>query len=140
MLSFLSPSFILPQKVVEQVYYALIENDTVENNLKIALEFQKKINKKNEISNALEFVNLRGFEKKKIYELSGGEQQRIAVARVLLKKCEYIFADEPTGNLDKKNRDLVFELMKEINNKGCTIIYVTHDIELANQANWQIFL
>jgi len=120
--------------------YALIENDTVENNLKIALEYRKGINKKDEINNALAFVNLEGFEKRKIYELSGGEQQRIAIARVALKKCEYIFADEPTGNLDKKNRDLVFSLFKKLNAEGRAVIYVTHDASLASYANWQISL
>jgi len=120
--------------------YALIENDTVGNNLKVALEYRKRIDKKYEISNALDYVSLGGFEDKKVYELSGGEQQRVAIARVILKKSEYIFADEPTGNLDRKNRDLVFGLMKRLNDEGRAIIYVTHDLELANCANRQIVL
>lgn len=133
---------LLQRNVLGYVFqnYALIENDTVENNLKIALEYRKGINKKDEISSVLDYVNLGGFEKKKIFELSGGEQQRVAMARVILKKCEYIFADEPTGNLDRNNRDLIFGLLKKLNDEGCAIIYVTHDLELANYANRQIML
>lgn len=114
--------------------YALIENETVEKNLKIALKYQSQINKKEQISQALKDVDLSNYEKKKIFELSGGEQQRIAMARIILKKCDYIFADEPTGNLDKKNRDQVFDILKRMNNEGKTILFVTHDLELAEKA------
>ncbi|MBJ8056095.1 ABC transporter ATP-binding protein [Bacillus cereus] len=114
--------------------YALIENETVEKNLQIALKYQNQINKKEQILQALKKVNLVGYEKKKIFELSGGEQQRIALARVILKKCDYIFADEPTGNLDKKNRDQVFDILKQMNGEGKTILFVTHDLELAEKA------
>ena len=118
--------------------YALIENETVENNLKIALEYQNGINKDSVMKEALEFVGLRGVMNKKIYQLSGGEQQRVALARVYIKKAEYIFADEPTGNLDSKNRDKVFELLKQLNEAGKTVIFVTHDMVLASQAKRHI--
>ncbi len=114
--------------------YALIENETVESNLKIALKYQKNINHTEKINEALESVGLKGHNKKKIYELSGGEQQRVALARVILKKCEIIFADEPTGNLDKENRDIVFEILKRLNDEGKTIVFVTHDLDLAERA------
>ena len=120
--------------------YALIENETVENNLKIALEYQKGINKKSVIKEALEFVGLRGVMNKKIYQLSGGEQQRVALARVYLKKADYIFADEPTGNLDPKNRDKVFDLLRKLNESGKTIIFVTHDMALATQAKKHVMI
>ncbi|MGR5985794.1 ATP-binding cassette domain-containing protein [Bacillus cytotoxicus] len=73
-------------------------------------------------------------KKKKIFELSGGEQQRIALARILIKKCNYVFADEPTGNLDEKNRDQVFDLLKKMNDNGKTVVFVTHDLQLAEKA------
>lgn len=114
--------------------YALMENETVEKNLLIALEYQKNIDKRKIIKEALQKVNLPNYEKKKIFELSGGEQQRIALARILIKKCEYILADEPTGNLDNNNRDLVFNILKDLNEDGKTIIFVTHDMELASRA------
>ena len=120
--------------------YALIENETVEKNLRVAVEYRHGIDKKEEIEKALEYVGLNGFKDRKVYELSGGEQQRVALARVFVKKCDCIFADEPTGNLDNKNRDIVFNLLKDLNHKGQTIIYVTHDTVLATEANNQIIL
>jgi len=115
--------------------YALVENETVKYNLVIALKYRGKVNKKEEVKKALSFVNLDGFENKKIYELSGGEQQRIALARLIIKDCKYIFADEPTGNLDLKNRDVVFDILKKLNREGTSVIYVTHDLELAKKSN-----
>ena len=120
--------------------YALIENETVESNLNIALEYRKGINKKKEIDRALAYVNLDGFANKRIYELSGGEQQRVALARVFVKKCSYIFADEPTGNLDKHNSDIVFDILKKLNDMGKAVIFATHDIEMAQKAEKQIVL
>ena len=116
--------------------YALIENETVESNLKIALEYRKDVDKKSVMKEALYFVNLNAaILNKKIYQLSGGEQQRVAIARLYLKESDYVFADEPTGNLDAKNRDIVFELLKKLNEMGKAVIYVTHDVELAEKAD-----
>lgn len=120
--------------------YALIENATVEENLKIALEYRKGLSKKSLIKEALEFVGLRGVLDKRIYQLSGGEQQRVALARVFVKEAKYIFADEPTGNLDLKNRDIVFDLLRKLNEVGKAVIYVTHDMDLAGRADRHIRL
>lgn len=109
--------------------FALIEEETVEENLIIALKYIKdsKKNKKEKIKDVLTKVGLAGFEKKYVYQLSGGEQQRVAIARIMLKPCEIVLADEPTGSLDEENRDIVFELLKELNKDGKTIVIVTHD-------------
>ena len=115
--------------------YALIENETVEDNLLLALKYRRNIDKKAEIEKVLYDVNLKNFNKKKIFMLSGGEQQRVALARIMLKQCEYIFADEPTGNLDNKNRDIVFDILKSINLLDKTIVIVTHDKELIKQSD-----
>lgn len=116
--------------------YALSDNDTVEYNLKMALIYNKAIkNKKLAISEALNKVGLKGYEKNKIHELSGGEQQRVAMARLLLKPTEIILADEPTGNLDIVNRNIIFNLLVELNKIGKTIILVTHDSELASKCD-----
>ena len=112
--------------------YALSDNDTVEYNLAMALTYNKTVkNKKQAIASALEKVGLTGFEKQKIYTLSGGEQQRVAIVRLLLKPTTLILADEPTGNLDIQNRDAIFALLLEFRRNGKTVVIVTHDTELA---------
>jgi len=121
--------------------YALIDNETVEANLKIALEYRQGVNKKLLMQKALHFVNLNATTlSKQVYQLSGGEQQRVAIARLYLKEADYIFADEPTGNLDLKNRDLVFGLLKQLHEAGKAVIFVTHDLELAHQAKMHVQL
>ena len=115
--------------------YALIEEDSVQTNLKLALMYIKVIDKQAEINRALKLVGLEGYNKKKVFELSGGEQQRWALARIMLKKCEIILADEPTGNLDNKNRDIVFNILKDLNKQGKTIVIVTHDNYIANKCD-----
>jgi putative ABC transport system ATP-binding protein len=64
-------------------------------------------------------------------DLSGGEQQRVAMARALVKQPEVLFADEPTGNLDQENTGQISQLLSELNQYGLTIVMVTHDLELA---------
>jgi putative ABC transport system ATP-binding protein/lipoprotein-releasing system ATP-binding protein len=74
-------------------------------------------------------------------QLSGGERQRVAVARALIMEPDYIFADEPTGNLDSKNGEVIMKLFKQINReKHTTIIMVTHDTEFAAIAKRRIHL
>lgn len=109
--------------------YGLIEEETVIYNLKVATHYlhysNEERNKK--IAEALEKVGLIGYEKKKVYQLSGGEQQRVAMAKILLKPSKLVLADEPTGSLDSANRDEVLGLLQEMNKSGRTIIVVTHD-------------
>lgn len=116
--------------------YALSDNDTVEYNLEMSLLYNKKIkNKKHAISGALKKVGLEGYERQKIFTLSGGEQQRVAMARLLLKPTQIILADEPTGNLDIENRNVIFDLLLELNKEGKTVVIVTHDTELAQKCD-----
>lgn len=117
--------------------YALIDNETVEQNLLLALEYEKlsKNVKKEKINEALELVDLNEFNDKKIFALSGGEQQRVALARVILKKGNIILADEPTGNLDVENTDKVMKILKKLKENGKLIIIVTHSLSLANECD-----
>ena len=109
--------------------FALVDHLSVEENLIMALKYVKKtkLEKDNLIKDALEQVNLKDYQKFKIFEISGGEQQRVAIARAILKPSEIILADEPTGALDPKNRDEILGILQKLNNEGKTIIIVTHD-------------
>lgn len=113
--------------------FALVDEWTVEKNLKIALTFKKREKGSSEILKVLKMIGLEDKLKEKIYKLSGGEQQRVALARIYLQDNPVILADEPTASLDKENRDLVFSLLRKLQKeKGKTIVIVTHDQELAN--------
>ncbi|MFC7055870.1 ATP-binding cassette domain-containing protein [Enterococcus alcedinis] len=70
----------------------------------------------------------------KVYKLSGGEQQRVALARLMLKKNQIILADEPTGSLDKKNAEEVMTILEAMHHSGKTVIVVTHDEEIKKRA------
>jgi len=116
--------------------YALLEDKSIAYNLEIVFSGRmKREEKRQRIMEALEAVGLKGMEKKKVCQCSGGEQQRAAMARLLLKPCELILADEPTGNLDPQNKEKVYELLKEMNVQGKTVIIVTHDMELAKRCD-----
>lgn len=117
--------------------FALIEQETVYENLEIALKYVKlkKKEKIDLIKSALKSVDLEGYENKKIFELSGGEQQRVAIARVILKPSKIVLADEPTGSLDINNRNKVMSLLKNLSKEGKTIVIVTHDNKLASECD-----
>lgn len=118
--------------------YGLMDEYTVEKNLHASLTYRKDTSLS--VSEALTQVGLNGYEKRKIYELSGGEQQRVALARVLLKDACYIFADEPTGNLDKGNRDVVMKLLRGLADNGKGVVLATHDLDLLSYADRHIHL
>ena len=122
--------------------FALLNDKTVAYNLEIATHFLKydKKTRAMKFAQALERVGLSGFEQKKVYQLSGGEQQRIALARIMLKPSELILADEPTGSLDEGNRNKVMEILGQLNDEGKTIIVVTHDSEIEKCAKRRINL
>lgn len=104
--------------------FALVENKTVKENLKMV---RKESRTQVSIEEALKSVGLEDKVNNKIYTLSGGEQQRIALARLMIKKCSIILADEPTGSLDRENTDIVLEILEKNHQQGKTIIVVTHD-------------
>ncbi|ESU31419.1 bacteriocin ABC transporter ATP-binding protein [Bacillus sp. 17376] len=112
--------------------YALIDNATVHSNLEIALKHKKikKQEKERAICQVLKEVGLEDYRNEQVHTLSGGEQQRIAIARLLLKDPSLILADEPTGSLDIENRDIIVSLFQKLHKQGKTIIMVTHDKDL----------
>jgi putative ABC transport system ATP-binding protein len=88
----------------------------------------------------LELVNMADYAKRLPGELSGGQQQRVAIARALSNDPPVIVADEPTGNLDSTTALQVFDLLETLTQHGKTVIYVTHDRELATRATNRIDL
>ncbi len=116
--------------------FNLIPTLTVLENVEIPMILQN-LNEKERKKRAKEILKSLGLGERLNYyptQLSGGEQQRVAIARSLANNPELILADEPTGNLDTKSGQNVMEILKELNKKGKTIIFVTHDPNLAKQA------
>ncbi|MEL5896998.1 ATP-binding cassette domain-containing protein [Clostridium sporogenes] len=111
--------------------FALVEQKTVEENL---LMVHPKGKSGIIVEEALESVGMVTSLKQKVYSLSGGEQQRIALARLRLKNCQLVLADEPTGSLDRKNGQMVMKILHQLNREGKTVLMVTHD-ETLIQAN-----
>jgi len=99
------------------------------------------INHKNIFDDLIDLLDIKKIIHKNSTTLSGGEKQRVAVARALINKPKIILADEPTGNLDSKNSKIIQNLFKKINQEiGTAIVLVTHDKKFAKQANKQLIL
>jgi putative ABC transport system ATP-binding protein len=111
--------------------FALVDNKTVRENLNM---IYKKSRSECTVSEALEIVGLSEKVDTKVYKLSGGEQQRVAVARLLIKKCTVVFADEPTGSLDEANANIVIGLLQKLHDMGKTVVMVTHNEKFKNVA------
>lgn len=103
---------------------------TVEENMKLAVKYSKEKDKKEIIRMALEKMGILDKLKSKVYELSRGEQQRVALARNMVKPFDDLLADEPTGSLDAENKNIVIESLIDLNNQGKTIIVVSHDKDI----------
>ncbi len=115
--------------------YLLMADKTVEDNFKISKYENTRLTQK-DTKDIMEKVGLDyRYLNKKVYQLSGGEQQKVAIARMMLKPYELVLADEPTGNLDSKNKNEVIEIFKNIKKEGKTIICVTHDKDVADSSD-----
>lgn len=113
--------------------FGLIEYETIDFNLDIGLRF-KKMSMKERKTSKIETLKKVGLEKRlkiPVYLLSGGEKQRIALARTFLKNGRIILADEPTGSLDDSNKKNIFSILQELVAEERLVIVVTHDTELA---------
>ena len=118
--------------------FALITDMTIYQNLFLAMNFSNMTTKEKDtrIEEILKKVDLEEFRDERVNTLSGGEQQRVALARTILKPGDIILADEPTGSLDSAAAEIAFNLIKDLSKQyGKTVMMVTHSKELANEAN-----
>lgn len=115
--------------------FKLLPSRTVFENISLAMEAAgaTKQDAIRDIPKLLELVGLAGKEKKYPRELSGGEQQRVSIARALSHNPIILLADEPTGNLDKTNTYEIITLLLKINNSGTTVILATHDQDVVDK-------
>jgi ABC-type lipoprotein export system ATPase subunit len=118
--------------VFQQFY--LMPTLTARENIELPLLFSKKDGNKGKIDDVLEMVGLADRGDHLPGQLSGGEMQRVAIGRALINDPKIILADEPTGNLDSTTSKMIFELFSELNRKGLTLVVVTHNLDLAKQA------
>ena len=117
-------------------FYNLIPTLNVEENILLPIELdRKKVDKKN-LDRITKFLNIDNRRKHLPNELSGGQQQKVAIGRALIIDPKIILADEPTGNLDTKSSDEIIQLLKKTNKEyKQTIIMITHNLEIAKLAD-----
>ncbi|MBR1501784.1 MAG: ATP-binding cassette domain-containing protein [Bacteroidales bacterium] len=124
--------------------FQLLTDRTVEDNLSFVLKatgWKDRVAADRRIREVLEAVGMETKAHKMPHQLSGGEQQRIAIARALLNKPEVIIADEPTGNLDGETADGIMQLLSRINREeGTAIVMVTHNRDIVEQYPGRVFL
>lgn len=116
--------------------FGLIPSRTVYDNLVVPFYFssnRKGMNDK--IKSALEFTGIADLNQRPVTKLSGGQKQRVAIARAIVNDCPILLADEPTGQLDTQTKKQIMELFHKLNEKGKTIIMVTHDIDMAKETS-----
>ncbi len=124
-----------------QFHYLLPELSAIENVLMPARRTYQHIERRKRGVDLLTEFGLGDKLDRLPKQLSGGEQQRVAIARALIQEPKYVFADEPTGNLDSANGEIVMNLLKKATREGnTTVIYVTHDPDFAALADQKIFL
>ena len=119
--------------------FHLIPYLTALENVMVA-QYYHSIPDEQEALQALERVGLKDRAKHLPSQLSGGEQQRVCIARALINNPEIILADEPTGNLDEVNEKIVIDILTQLHKEGSTIIVVTHDLEVGDVAERKIIL
>ena len=117
-------------------FYNLIPTLTVEENILLPIELDRKKVDKEKLENILKFLNLENRKKHLPNELSGGQQQKVAIGRALMINPTIILADEPTGNLDTKSSSEIIQLLQKANKEyKQTIIMITHNLEIAKLAD-----
>ena len=122
--------------------FHLLPRNTALDNVMLPLKYASvgKTERSKKAMEALTQVGLADRVDHRPSELSGGQQQRVAIARALVNSPAILFADEPTGNLDSKTGEEVMNLLHELNDKGQTIVLITHEKEIADQTERTIFI
>ncbi|WP_116115787.1 ATP-binding cassette domain-containing protein [Austwickia chelonae] len=125
--------------------YALIEDATVAENLRVVLDAwgsRNSIegNKRTAVARALDQVGLGGRERDRVHILSGGEQQRVAMARILLRLPEIVLADEPTAALDGENEERVLHFLDEMAQRGAIVVIATHNLNIRDRCDEVVHL
>ena len=123
--------------------FQLLTDRSVSKNLEFVLKatgWKKKSEIKERIDNVLRQVGMQDKGYKMPHELSGGEQQRIVIARALLNNPKLILADEPTGALDSTSGEQVMELFQSLNDEGVSVLMITHDSEIAAKAQRKVII
>lgn len=115
--------------------FGLLENETVLQNMKLVYKIRKSKDSVNRINEVLQQLQLENMLYRKVYELSGGEQQRIAIAKLILKDPQLVLADEPTASLDEENKKIVLTMIEKLRDLGKTIVIVSHDEEVRKFAD-----
>ena len=120
--------------------FNLIQKMSAEENVELPLIYQgiSSAERKRRVKEALERVELGKRSRHKPSELSGGQQQRVAIARALVTEPSLFLADEPTGNLDSRTGEEIMRLFHELHDQGNTIVLITHDEKIAQQAERRI--
>ncbi len=120
--------------------YKLLDNRTVFDNIAFAMRAIESTKKtiKNRVPKILRKVELEGKKNQLVSELSGGEKQRVGIARAIINQPSIIFADEPTGNLDPRTSREILDILLEVNIQGTTMVMATHDKELVNFARRRV--
>lgn len=119
--------------------YNLISTLTCEENIKLPLLYEGyKDNKR--VKQLMDAMDISLLAKQRVTTLSGGEKQRVAIARALVLNPSLILADEPTGNLDPKNRDIIFSVLREEHKNGRAVLIITHDENAAKNATFRMIL
>jgi cell division transport system ATP-binding protein len=122
--------------------FKLLENKTVRENIAFAMEVVGASSRaiKSRVPEVIEMVGLKGRENSFPSQLSGGEQQRVGIARAIVNRPLVLIADEPTGNLDMETSLGIMDLLYNINHKGTTVVMATHARELVKQAHKRVLV
>jgi len=123
--------------------FNLLSHLKVYENVALPLSYNTEIQRKNykdHVQQSLSLVGMEGFSNRYPDQLSGGQQQRIAIARALVCSPSLILADEPTGNLDSKTSDQIFDVLDNLNSLGKTICLITHDESYSKRAKRRIHI